>query len=71
MELWDILSVAAAFAVTGWFIKIVLSRDRDDDRLAEDDARAFFDRHGVWPDEVKDRLPPDGASGRTRRSSRR
>ena len=55
MEWYDILSVVAAFAVTGWFVKIVLARDRDDDRHAEDEARAFFDRHGVWPDEVKRR----------------
>jgi hypothetical protein len=29
-------------------IGIVGDRERDD----EDEARAFFDRHGVWPDEV-------------------
>lgn len=28
----------------------------DDDRSAEDEARAFFDRHGHWPDEE----PPPG-----------
>lgn len=51
MSIADWLSIAAAFAVTGWFIRIVLSEKRDNPRYAEDDARTFFDEHGHWPDE--------------------
>jgi hypothetical protein len=51
MNLVDILSVAAAFLVTGWFVKLIASKDRDDERHEEDDARDFFDKHGYWPDE--------------------
>ena len=58
MEPWDVASVVLAFAAVGWLIKVVASRDRDADRIAEDDARAFFDRHGVWPDEVEPRERP-------------
>ena len=51
MSVLDWLSIAAAFVVTGWFLKIVLSEKRDDPRHAEDDARDFYDEHGHWPDE--------------------
>jgi hypothetical protein len=47
----DAISLVAAFAVTAWFVKTVLGRDRDEPRHAEDDARTFFDEHGHWPDE--------------------
>ena len=49
----DIASIAAAFAVTGWFIRIVTAKDRDAERFEEDDAREFFDEHGHWPDETE------------------
>jgi hypothetical protein len=52
MNVVDILSIAAAFVVTGWFVKTVLARNRDAERFAEDDARDFFDEHGHWPDET-------------------
>lgn len=55
MEPWDIASVVAAFAATFWLVRLVASRDRDKERVEEDEARAFFDRHGIWPDEV----PPE------------
>jgi len=51
VRLVDIVSVVAAFAVTGGFVRYVLRRDRDAPQYAEDDARAFFDEHGHWPDE--------------------
>lgn len=51
MGFLDWISIAAAFVVTGWFLKIVLSEKRDNPRHAEDDARAFYDEHGHWPDE--------------------
>ena len=59
----DILSIAAAFAVTGWFVRLVLAKDRDADRFEEDDAREFFDEHGHWPDET-----PEDAAARVRRA---
>jgi uncharacterized protein YneF (UPF0154 family) len=51
MSILDIVAIVAAFVVTGWFLKIALSPRRDEPRYAEDDARAFFERHGHWPDE--------------------
>jgi hypothetical protein len=33
----------------GWIIYVM--RNGDKDRHSEDDARAFFDEHGHWPDE--------------------
>jgi hypothetical protein len=52
MSVVDILSIAAAFAVTGWFVRTVWAKDRDEERFEEDDARDFFDEHGHWPDET-------------------
>lgn len=34
----------------GWIIYVM--RNGDKDRHSEDDARAFFDEHGHWPDET-------------------
>ena len=48
----DILAIAASFAVTGWFVKTVLDKNRDAERYEEDDNREFFDEHGHWPDET-------------------
>ena len=42
-------SIALAFAAVGWFIKFMASGT--DERNEEDSARAYFDRHGHWPDE--------------------
>jgi hypothetical protein len=64
MNVVDILAVLAAFAVTGWFIKTVVSKDRDKERFEEDDARTFFDEHGHWPDET-----PEDAETRARRAA--
>ena len=64
MNLVDILSIGAAFAVTGWFIRIVTARDRDAPRYSEDDARTFLGEHGHWPDET-----PEEADERRRRSA--
>jgi hypothetical protein len=33
-----------------WIIWVM--RNGDKDRIAEDDARTFFDKHGHWPDET-------------------
>ena len=51
MSIPDLLSIVAAFAVTGWFMSIVLNKNRDKERYDEEDARTFFDAHGHWPDE--------------------
>lgn len=51
MRLVDWISIGGAFLATGWFVKLVTSRNRDAERYSEDDARAFFDEHGRWPDE--------------------
>jgi hypothetical protein len=52
MNVIDWVAVLSAFAVTGWFVKLVLSKDRDADQHAEDAAREFFEEHGHWPDEA-------------------
>ena len=64
MTVVDILSLAAAFAVTAWFLRLVLRKDRDAERYGEDDARDFLEEHGRWPDES-----PDDAAARARRSA--
>lgn len=45
------LLVSAGLSVwlLNWFYRVGVKGDRDRDR--EDDARAYFDRHGHWPDE--------------------
>jgi hypothetical protein len=42
-------------------LRVGISGDRERD--VEDDARAFFDRHGMWPDEVPPgwTAPPEDA----------
>jgi hypothetical protein len=35
-----------------WILWVI--RHGDDDRHAEDRARAFFDEHGHWPDETRE-----------------
>ena len=49
MEIFDIVSVVAAFAAVGWLIKTIFTGN--DERAEEEQARAFFDEHGHWPDE--------------------
>jgi hypothetical protein len=58
----DVVALVAAFGVTAWFVRLVVRRDRDAPRHAEDEARAFFDEHGHWPDET-----PADAEARRRR----
>ena len=40
-----------------WLFRVGVAGDRERDE--EDAARAFFDRHGVWPDEVPDGVDLD------------
>lgn len=49
MRIYDLILVLLAIAAIAWFIWIVTRSPND--RKAEDRARAFFDRHGHWPDE--------------------
>jgi hypothetical protein len=60
----DWISAIAAFAVIAWFVRFALAKDRDAPRYAEDDARAFFDEHGHWPDET-----PEEARARAERAA--
>ena len=45
-----IVSAGLSVALLNWLYRVGVAgeSERDD----EDEARAFFDRHGVWPDEV-------------------
>ena len=47
-----VLIVSAGLSVwlLNWLYRVGVSGERERDR--EDDARAFFDRHGVWPDDL-------------------
>ena len=47
-----ILIVSAGLSVwlLNWLYRVGVAGERERDE--EDDARAFFDRHGVWPDEI-------------------
>ena len=45
-----IVSAGLSVGLLNWLYRVGVAgeRERDD----EDEAREFFDRHGVWPDEV-------------------
>jgi hypothetical protein len=43
------MGMAIALLLLNMFFRIGASGDKDRD--AEDEARAFFDEHGYWPDE--------------------
>jgi hypothetical protein len=49
-----LISAGLSVWLLNWFYRVGVKGDRDRD--SEDEARAFFDRHGYWPDEA----PPDG-----------
>ncbi len=53
MSVLDVVSLVAAFLAIGWFIRFIASGPQE--RSEEDRARAYFDRHGHWPDEAPDR----------------
>ena len=46
-----IVSAGLSVALLNWLYRVGVAgeRERDD----EDEARAFFDRNGVWPDEIR------------------
>ena len=48
-----LISAGLSVWLLNWFYRVGVRGDRD--RETEDEARAFFDQHGYWPDEA----PPD------------
>jgi hypothetical protein len=44
-----IIGAGLAIYLLNWLYRVGASGDRE--RQAEDDARAYFDKHGHWPDE--------------------
>jgi hypothetical protein len=44
--------VAVAAGIGGILALVWIAVRGDPSRAQEDDARAFFDRHGRWPDEL-------------------
>jgi|tagenome__1003787_1003787.scaffolds.fasta_scaffold18588196_2 hypothetical protein len=51
--IWSIIAALGGILVVGVVFYYWTAEDHD--RLSEEDARAFFDAHGHWPDE-----PPPG-----------
>ena len=45
-----IVSAGLSVWLLNWLYRVGVAGERERDE--EDDARAFFDRHGVWPDDV-------------------
>ena len=44
-----IVSAGLSTLLLNWLYRVGVAGERERD--AEDEARAYFDRHGVWPDE--------------------
>jgi hypothetical protein len=57
--------IAVVLGIGALLYLVWLAAHPDVERHDEDDARAFFDEHGRWPDEPEDAaVPPTGrASG--------
>lgn len=49
-----IIGAGLAIWLFNWLFRVANAGERD--RRAEEDARAFYDRHGVWPDEAPEDL---------------
>jgi hypothetical protein len=45
-----LISAGLSVWLLNWFYRVGVKGDRD--RETEDEARAYFDRHGHWPDEA-------------------
>jgi hypothetical protein len=50
-----VIGAGIAVWLLSFFYRVGASGDRERD--AEDDARAYFDRHGRWPDDEDEGLP--------------
>ena len=48
-EIANVVAAIAGFAAIVGLVYIAARPDRD--RTREDEARAYYDRHGVWPDD--------------------
>jgi len=48
--------IGAGLAIWLFNILMRMGTSNEGDRAQEEDARAFYDRHGVWPDEAPDEL---------------
>jgi hypothetical protein len=64
------LLVSAGLSVwlLNWFYRVGVHGDRD--RVTEDRARAYFDRHGYWPDEAPPEAPDEPAPDESARAER-
>jgi hypothetical protein len=49
VEIANIVAALAGFAAILGLVYIAARPDHD--RVDEDDARAYYDAHGVWPDD--------------------
>ncbi len=56
--------IAAAGGVAALLSLVWIARRPDQDRAEEDEARAFFDLHGHWPDEPPEAAAPLGPGPR-------
>jgi hypothetical protein len=48
--------IGAGLAIWLFNVLMRMGTSNEGDRTEEEDARTFFDRHGVWPDEASDEL---------------
>jgi len=48
-EIANIVAAVGGFAAIAGLVYIAARPDRD--RAREEDARAYYDRHGVWPED--------------------
>lgn len=55
-EIANYVAAAGGFAAIGMLVWFAARGDRQ--REGEDEARAFFDRHGRWPDEPAEAAVP-------------
>ena len=62
MSVFDILAIAAAIGSVLWFAWVISTGH--DERHSEDDARAFYDEHGRWPDETPEQAAARDADAR-------
>lgn len=62
MSVLDWLAIAAAIGAVVWFGWVISTGH--DERHTEDDARAFYDEHGRWPDETAEQAAARDAEAR-------
>lgn len=57
---WEAVTLLVAAGSSVWLLNVLfrLGVRGDVEREAEDEARAYFDRHGFWPDEAPPGGPP-------------